>query len=100
MTDETNEASATPVAPAPAAHVEDAPRRGRPPKAETKMFPVLLARNYRPGCEFQVFDKDKMRDPTSEELEKVRAGEIISVPVEVAREIIANGIATRNDPIA
>lgn len=96
MTDETNEA--TPET--PAAPVEEAPRRGRPPKAEIKMFPVLLARNYRPGCDFQVFEEGEMRDPTSEEREKVRAGQIISLPVDVARKVIELKIAVRNDPIA
>ena len=80
-------------------HVENI-RKGRKPKTEgggkSGLFPVKLLRNYRPAGEFTIGGEA----PTEEQKAKVFAGASIEVPVEEARDVIAKGIATRNDPIA
>lgn len=92
-----------------------AARRGRPPKAEAKvetvgaeqdepsaapkatrrLFPVKLLRNYHPVNDFTIAGKE----PTETQRVKVYAGWEIEMDVEEARDIIAKGIADRNDPI-
>lgn len=93
-----------------------AARRGRPPKAAApivqadvaevvhktaaelappRFFPVKMTRNYRPIKPFLVNGKE----PTAEQSAKVPAGQEIEMDIEEAKDIIARGIASRNDPI-
>jgi hypothetical protein len=65
-----------------------------------KLFPVKLLRNYRPAGSFKVETAEGVRDPSVEELAKVRVGVVIHLPIEEARTIIDSKIAARNDPIA
>ncbi|MEK1928242.1 MAG: hypothetical protein AAAC47_00345 [Pararhizobium sp.] len=72
-------------------------------KASEKLFPVKLLKNYRPvSVEAQVQDEKtgEYRPLTEEESQKVRAGEHIALPVQEAKDVIANRIAERNDAIA
>ena len=89
---------------------EIAAKRGRKPKAKpeapnapapvytqpkAKTFPVRLVRNYRPLNPFTIDGAE----PSPEQAVKAFAGMSIEVDVEEARDIIARGIAVRNDPI-
>lgn len=58
---------------------EDTKKRGRPPKAAT--VPVLL--------KFATWDMDGQRH---------EKGETVDFPVDVAKRLIADGKAERNDP--
>lgn len=60
-----------------------------------KLFPIKLLRNYHPIGKFLIDGVE----PTEEQRSKVFAGTEISLEVEEARDIIAKGIAERNDPI-
>lgn len=89
-----------------------AARRGRPPKsvavetvtdepkpaAEPKKgyFPVKLLRNYHPIEDFLINDEP----PTEEQRSKVFAGTHVQLEVNEAKNVIAKGIAVRDDPIA
>jgi hypothetical protein len=68
-------------------------KKEKPPAA--KLFPVKLLRNYRVVGDFTVGGEV----PAIEQREKVFAGAFIEVEPEEAREMIAKGIALRNDPI-
>jgi hypothetical protein len=97
-------------------------RRGRPPKVEKaddtmatedkiteevsviretkaaeepKLFPVMLVRNYHPINEFLIGGVK----PTVEQRTKVFAGTAIEVDKAEALDMMAKGIAVRNDPI-
>ena len=91
---------------------EIAAKRGRKPKAKpetptvyapapvytqpkAKTFPVRLVRNYRPLNPFTIDGAE----PSPEQAVKAFAGMSIEVDVEEAKDIIARGIAIRNDPI-
>lgn len=72
-------------------------------KASEKLFPVKLLKNYRPvSIEAQIQDEDssEYRAMSEEEAQKVRAGQHIALPVQEAKDVIANRIAERNDPVA
>lgn len=68
--------------------------------AESKTFPVKLLKNYRPVGAFMVEGDDELRAPNEQEIEKVKAGARIHLPIEEAKAIIAKRIADRNDAIA
>lgn len=67
------------------------------PKAATKkrLFPVTMKRNYHPIEDFKIDGAE----PTAEQRVKVPAGASIEMDIEEAKDIIAKGIAVRNDPI-
>lgn len=68
-------------------------------KAEDKLFPVKLLKNYRPKGEFEVATEDGYRAPEEEERAKMFAGAAIKLPVEEATFVLSKKIAERNDPI-
>jgi hypothetical protein len=70
-------------------------RRGRPPKVKNDLFPVILAKNYHPVNEFTIDGAE----PSPEQRVKVFAGTAIEMDRDEARDVIAKGIAIRNDPI-
>lgn len=88
-----------------------AARRGRPPKSAEKVdvvelaaevaqpkkgyFPVKLLRNYHPVNDFLVNGEP----PTVEQRVKVFAGTHVMLEVNEAKDVIAKGIAVRDDPI-
>lgn len=72
-------------------------------KASEKLFPVKLLKNYRPvSVEAQIQDEKtgEYRDMQEDEAQKIRAGQHIALPVQEAKDVIANRIAERNDAIA
>jgi hypothetical protein len=72
-------------------------------KASEKLFPVKLLKNYRPvSVEAQIQDEKTgtYRPMSDEESLKVMVGAHIALPVEEAKDVIANRIAERNDAIA
>lgn len=72
-------------------------------KASEKLFPVKLLKNYRPvSVEAQVQDEatGEYRPLSEEEAQKVLKGQHIALPVQEAKDVIANRIAERNDAIA
>lgn len=71
-------------------------------KTKEKLFPVKLLKNYRPiSVEAQIQDDDGEYRPLSdEEAQKVMAGAHVALPVDEAKNVIANRIAERNDPVA
>lgn len=72
-------------------------------KASEKLFPVKLLKNYRPvSVEAQLQDETtgEYRPLSEEEAMKVLKGEHIALPVQEAKDVIANRIAERNDAIA
>lgn len=72
-------------------------------KASEKLFPVKLLKNYRPvSVEAQLQDETtgEYRPLSEEEAMKVLKGQHIALPVQEAKDVIANRIAERNDAIA
>lgn len=72
-------------------------------KASEKLFPVKLLKNYRPiSVEAQIQDETtgEYRPLSQEEAQKVQKGQHIALPVQEAKDVIANRIAERNDPVA
>ena len=72
-------------------------------KASEKLFPVKLLKNYRPvSVEAQIQDEKsgEYRAMSEDEAQKVMAGQHIALPVQEAKDVIANKIAERNDPVA
>lgn len=69
-------------------------------KPETKTFPVTLLKHYRPLGSFMVEQDGELREPTSDEIAKTKAGTIIHLPIDEARDIVGKKIADRNDAIA
>lgn len=93
----------------PRKNPESAESTSDEPKAETKMFPVLLLKNYRPIGEFQigrpriVEDEETgmidYGDPTADERKKVPRRSHIMLPLDEAKNLIAKQIAERADDI-
>ncbi|WP_104662847.1 hypothetical protein [Ensifer adhaerens] len=69
-------------------------------KTEDKTFPVKLLKNYRPLGDFLIEGDDELREPTGDERAKVKAGAVIHLPIDEARDIVSKKIADRNDAIA
>ena len=69
-------------------------------KAESKTFPVKLLKNYHPVGAFMVEADGELREPTAEELVKAKAGTVVHLPIDEARDIVGKKIAERNDAIA
>lgn len=86
-----NDASAD----APAVVVNVAPEPKPEPKAKKRLFPVTMLRNYHPIKDFLINGVE----PSAEQRVKVPAGASIEMDIDEARDVIAKGIATRNDPI-
>lgn len=70
------------------------------PVTEKKFFPVRLLKNYRPIGEFVIEDEGEHRKPNGGEIEKMKAGSCILLPIDEARAIIEKKIGDRNDAIA
>jgi hypothetical protein len=83
------------IAPADEPVAEEADEAVVAPRPKTRLFPVILERNYHPIKDFLLDGKE----PGPEQRVKVFAGQAIDMDLEEAREIIAKGIARRNDPI-
>lgn len=73
-----------------------------------KLFPVRMLRGYRPIGKFVMrpridpeneFSPRHDREPTPDEMLKVKAGYYCSLPLDEAKAIIAKGIAIRDDPM-
>lgn len=66
---------------------------------KTKLFPVMLLRNYRPEKPFRIKDLDGERDPTVIEEAKARAGTLVLLDIDEARSVMAQKIGERADDI-
>lgn len=73
----------------------EAPRRGRPPKADAKPLRLLMLRGYVPENPV-VLSKDEQTGEDST-LEKARRGTIHSFPEDEGKALIRRGIAVRPD---